>query len=65
MYHQNTLEIFSPQYVDMLAVPIGLFQVGSPAGYASRCALYLMRMRPGMAKAADFPSPVAVQKSKS
>ena len=39
---------------------MGLFQVGSPAGYPSGCALYL-RTRPGIVKAADFPSPVAVQ----
>jgi len=43
--------------------PIGLFRVGSPAGYASRCALYSVRTRPGIAKAADFPLPVAVQQS--
>ena len=40
---------------------MGLFRVGSPVGYASGCALYLRRTMPGTAKAANFPSPVAVQ----
>ena len=39
---------------------MGLFQVESPVGYAFGCALHL-RTRPGIVKAADFLSPVAVQ----
>jgi len=52
-------------FVGVITTPIGLFQVGNPAGYASRCALYSTRISPGIVKAADFPSPVAVQHSMS
>ena len=48
-------------FVGVIMTLMGLFQVGSPAGYASRCALYLRRTRPGIVKAADFLLPVAVQ----
>ena len=48
-------------FVGVIVTLMGLFRVGSPVGYASGCALYLRRTRAGTVKAADFPSPVAVQ----
>ena len=48
-----TILLASP-FVGMITTLMGLFQVGSPVGYASGCALYSRRTRPGTAKAADF-----------
>ena len=59
---KHTILVASP-FVGVITTPMGVFRVGSPAGHASRCALYLRRTRPGIAKAADFPSPVAVQQT--
>jgi hypothetical protein len=56
---KSTILLASP-FVSVITILI--FQVGSPASYASGCALYLMR-RPGIVKAAYFLSPVAVQQS--
>ena len=53
------ISVASP-FVGVITTSMGLFWVGSPVGYASGCALYL-RTRPGIVKAADFPSSVAVQ----
>ena len=48
-------------FVGVITTPMGLFRVGSSAGYASGCALYSRRTRPGTENAADFRSPVTVQ----
>ena len=48
-------------FVSVTTTPIGLEQVSRLAGYDSGCWLYPKSMRQGIEKAADFPSPVAVQ----
>ena len=52
--------LLASPFAGVIMTLMGLFQVGSQAGYVSVCALYL-RTRPGIVKAADFPLPVAVQ----
>ena len=50
-------------FIGVITMPIGLAWVGRPQGYAWVFLLYSRRTRQGIAKAADFPSPVAVQQS--
>ena len=52
-------------FVGVTTTPIGLEWVGRLAGYDSGCWLYSISTRQGIEKAADFPSPVAVQQRMS
>jgi hypothetical protein len=53
--------LFASPFVGVITIPIGFARVGRPRGYASGLLLYSRRTRQGIAKAADFPSAVAVQ----
>src|SRR5271168_2133664 len=55
--------LFARPFVGVIKTPIGFARVGRPQGYASGFLLYSRRTRQGIAKAADFPPPVAVQQS--